>query len=275
MLLLYTGAFPSMTYSAGLDIGSKSTKLVFLDQDGIAGHYVIPTGANSGKAGEKIMAFGLADMQLVPGDITSLVATGYGRHSVKSAKRVSEISCQARAIRSLFPEAEVIIDIGGQDFKVIKLKKDGTILSFAMNDKCAAGTGRYLELMAEIFGMDLDTFSGGGGAESDEVEISSVCTVFAETEVVNHISRGAEEKEIISGIFRAVSKRVYSLAQRFIGNAEFVVFTGGVAMNMGVATAIERVSGRTVLTPREPQITAALGAAWIAKERKEEKNGNQ
>ncbi|MBW1785870.1 MAG: 2-hydroxyglutaryl-CoA dehydratase [Deltaproteobacteria bacterium] len=262
-----------MAYAAGLDIGSKSTKLVFLGQDGIAGHYVIPTGANSGKAGEQIMELGLADIQLVPDDIAFLVATGYGRHSVESAKKVSEISCQGKGIRSLFPEAEVIIDIGGQDFKVIKLKKEGTILSFAMNDKCAAGTGRYLELMAGIFDMNLDTFSEAGDTTSDGEEISSVCTVFAETEVINHISRGAEEKEIISGIFTAVSKRVYSLAQRFIGDATSVVFTGGVAMNIGVAKALERVSGCTILTPREPQITAALGAARIAREQISELSG--
>jgi len=255
-----------MRYAAGLDIGSKSTKLVFLGQDQIAGYYVIPTGGNSSKAGEKILELGLSDRHLGQDDISFLVATGYGRHSVESAKKVSEISCQARGIRSLFPEAVVIIDIGGQDFKVIKLKKEGTILSFAMNEKCAAGTGRYLELMADIFDMNLNTFAKAGDTASDGVEISSVCTVFAETEVISHISRGAEEKEIISGIFTAVSKRVYSLAQRFIGDAKSVVFTGGVAMNMGVAKALERVTGCDIQIPAEPQISAALGAAMIARE---------
>jgi predicted CoA-substrate-specific enzyme activase len=256
-----------MTYAAGIDIGSKSTKLVFLDQNEVAGHYVIATGGNSRTAGDKILELGLADRGLRRQDIASMVSTGYGRHSVQSATKVSEISCQAKGIRHLFPEAEVIIDIGGQDFKVIKLKREGGILSFAMNDKCAAGTGRYLELMADIFGMNLDEFARAGDTVGDGVEISSVCTVFAETEVISHISRGAEEKDIISGIFTAVSRRVYSLAQRFIGDAPSLVFTGGVAKNPGVAKAIERVTGCSVRIPAEPQVSAALGAAIIAAER--------
>jgi len=255
-----------MGYAVGLDIGSKTTKLVLLKHNQIAGHYVIPTGGNSRKAGEGILKLGLSDKNLNHNDIASLVATGYGRHSMESAKRVSEISCQAKGIKSLFSDARVIIDIGGQDFKVIKLKKDGNIASFAMNDKCAAGTGRYLELMADIFSMDLSTFGDAGDTTSDGVEISSVCTVFAETEVINHISRGAEEKEIISGIFTAVTKRVYSLAQRYIADGEPLVFTGGVAKNTGVAKTLERITGRSIHIPQEPQITAALGAALLAYE---------
>lgn len=255
-----------MKYVAGLDIGSKSTKLVFLLGGKIAGHYVIPTGGNSRKAGEKMMEIGLADMQLSRDDIASLVATGYGRHSVESAKKISEISCQAKGIKHLFPEVEVIIDIGGQDFKVIKLKKNGMIHSFAMNDKCAAGTGRYLELMAGIFDMELNAFADAGDKTSDGIEISSVCAVFAETEVINHISRGEKEKMIISGIFHAVAKRVYSLANRFIGNNTSLVFTGGVALNSGVARALERVTNCNIQIPDKPQISAAFGAAITAEE---------
>lgn len=255
-----------MIFTAGLDIGSKSTKLVLLTDDRMEGSYVIPTGGNSRAAGEKILERGLAHRGIERRDIAFLVATGYGRHSVESEKKVSEISCQAKGIRSCFPEAMVIVDIGGQDFKVMKLNPEGRVLSFAMNDKCAAGTGRYLELMAGIFGMDLESFSRGGDMLSEGVEISSVCTVFAETEVINHISRGSEEREIISGIFTAVSKRVLSLAQRFIGDAKSLVFTGGVAKNAGVAKALERVTGCNVQIPPEPQVTAALGAALIAGE---------
>lgn len=253
-----------MIFTAGLDIGSKSTKLVFLADGRMEGAYVDLTGGNSRAAGERILERGLINRGIARGDIAFLVATGYGRHAVEAGKKVSEISCQARGIRSYFPDARVIVDIGGQDFKVIKLTGEGRVLSFAMNDKCAAGTGRYLELMADIFGMDLQAFSRGGDMSSEGVEISSVCTVFAETEVINHISRGSEEREIISGIFTAVSKRVYSLAQRYLGDAASLVFTGGVAKNQGVAGALERVTGRTVQIPPEPQITAALGAALIA-----------
>lgn len=255
-----------MGYTAGLDIGSTSTKMVILSGDEIAGRYVIPTGANSRKACQKILEQGLTDKGLKQQDIDFFVATGYGRHSVNFGKAISEITCQAKGVRRFYPEAEVIIDIGGQDFKVIQLNHDGRVSNFAMNDKCAAGTGRYLELMANIFSMDLDAFGRGADFTNGGANITSVCTVFAETEVVNHVSKGTEEKEIIAGVFMAVSRRVYSLAKRLIGNNHSLVFTGGVAKNDGIAKALELVTRCTIQVPREPQITAALGAALFARE---------
>jgi predicted CoA-substrate-specific enzyme activase len=179
-------------------------------------------------------------------------------------KPISEITCQAKGVNWLFPDSEVIIDIGGQDFKVIKLGKEGRVLNFAMNDKCAAGTGRYLELMAGLFSVELDEFSKMTDFKNGGASITSVCTVFAETEVVNHISKGTEEAEIVAGIFVAVARRVYSLAKRHIQDSDSIVFTGGVAKNVGMKTALERVTNCAVLLPQEPQITAALGAALFA-----------
>jgi predicted CoA-substrate-specific enzyme activase len=255
-----------MSYVAGLDIGSTTTKLVILVKEKIKGHYVIQTGANSRKACQRILEMGLKDLGLKQDDIQSFVSTGYGRHNIGFGRPISEITCQARGVKQLFPEADLIIDIGGQDFKVIKLNQDGKVSNFAMNDKCAAGTGRYLELMAAIFNMNLDEFSDNADFGKGGASITSVCTVFAETEVINHITKGTDEKEIVAGIFMAVSRRVFSLARRLIEDASTLVFTGGVAKNRGMKTALAYVTKGHILVPSEPQITAALGGALFAGE---------
>jgi len=255
-----------MGYAVGLDIGSTSTKLIVLSGDKIITHHVMSTGANSRKAGQKILQTGLENKGLKREDMDFLVSTGYGRHMVDFGKPISEITCQAKGIKRVYPETQVIIDIGGQDFKIIQLNKVGRVSNFAMNDKCAAGTGRYLELMAGIFAMDLDVFSKNADFSNKGAMITSVCTVFAETEVINHITKGTKEEEIIAGIFMAVSRRVYSSAKRFIGDSESLVFTGGVAKNVGVATALEHVTQCSIQVPDQPQITAALGAAVFAQE---------
>ena len=249
----------------GLDIGSVSTKLVLLKDDEIYGHYVIPTGGNSRRSGHEILKLGAADKGLLEKDIRVIVSTGYGRYNVDVGKQISEITCQARGVAWLIPDVRVIIDIGGQDFKVIQLDKKGHVKNFAMNDKCAAGTGRYLELMAGVFSVDVKTFGTMGGDEDRAVEISSVCTVFAESEVVSHIAKGTDEKEIIAGVFGAVSQRVFSLAKRYIGGDKWFALTGGVAKNPGVLRALEKISGCSIKVPEEPQITAAIGAAILAK----------
>ena len=225
-----------MTYVAGLDIGSKTTKLVILKEGELFGSHVIPTGSNVLNTIKQILDFGLYNKGLRQKDIEFFVSTGYGRHMVDfSKKKLSEITCQAKGVRWIFPSVDTIIDIGGQDYKIIKLNGDGKVIDFAMNDKCAAGTGRYLEVMANIFSMNLDDFSKSAKNEKSTVEITSVCTVFAETEVVNLISKGYSEEKIIAGIFKSVSRRVYSLAKRFIENSKSIVFTGGGAKNSGLS----------------------------------------
>lgn len=253
-------------YAAGIDSGSTTTKFVLLRGDELDGSYVVPTGANSRGAYRKVMDAVKANAAAMP-EIERLVATGYGRHNIDAAtKQVSEITCQAKAINWLYPGAKVVIDIGGQDFKVIELDGKGHVLNFAMNEKCAAGTGRYLELMAGIFAMTLDEFSAAAAPAEKAVEITSFCTVFAETEVVGHVARGSDGAEIVAGIYNAVAKRVSSLARRYLAGKSELVFTGGVAKNTGMIRALERVTGCTVLTPPEPQTTGALGAALFARE---------
>lgn len=255
------------SFSAGIDSGSTTTKLVLLLDDEIDGSYVVPTGANSRGAYGKVMDVVRRSKAVDHVDIGSMVATGYGRHNIEGAtKQISEITCQAKAISWLHPSARVIIDIGGQDFKIIELDGKGHVANFAMNEKCAAGTGRYLELMAGVFAMSLDEFSLAAGVGERSVEISSFCTVFAETEVVGHIARGTDGAEVVAGIYNAVAKRVCSLAKRYLAGKSQIVFAGGVAKNSGMVRALERVSGCSVLVPAEPQTTVALGAALFARE---------
>ncbi|MBS4023952.1 MAG: 2-hydroxyglutaryl-CoA dehydratase [Dethiobacter sp.] len=251
-----------MGYVAGLDSGSTSTKLVVMQDEKIDRYYVVPTGGNSLRSAQKVLELWFEEADKTEHDLQCLVATGYGRENIKLAiKTVSEISCHAKGVHWLFPDCRVIIDIGGQDFKVIKLDKEGRVLNFAMNDKCAAGTGRYLELMANIFQMDLDAFGLAAFSAGGSVEITSVCTVFAESEVINHVSRGTAENEIVAGIFNAVARRVYSLAKQHIADAKEIVFTGGVAKNQGMIEALARITGCEVKVGFNPQITGALGAA--------------
>lgn len=252
---------------AGIDSGSTTTKLVLFQENQVDGSYVVPTGANSRAAHRRVMDLAMKSKAVESIDIRSSIATGYGRHNIDGvAKQVSEITCQARAIHWLYPSARIIIDIGGQDFKIIELDARGGVSNFAMNEKCAAGTGRYLELMAGVFAMTLDEFSLAAGPAEKSVEISSFCTVFAETEVVSHIARGTAEQEVAAGIYNAVAKRVCSLARRYLAGKSEIVFAGGVARNTGMVRALERVSGCSVLVPPEPQITGALGAALLARD---------
>lgn len=256
-----------MNLVAGIDSGSTTTKFVLLREGEIEASYVVPTGANSRGAQRKVMEVVKKSSCVEQGDLKAFVATGYGRHNIEGAtKQVSEITCQAKAINWLYPSARVIIDIGGQDFKIIEIDAKGHVAHFAMNEKCAAGTGRYLELMAGVFAMNLDEFSLAAGSAQKSVEISSFCSVFAETEVVGHIARGTEEHEVVAGIYNAVAKRVCSLAKRHLAGKSEVVFAGGVAKNSGMVSALERISGCAVLVPPQPQITGALGAALFARD---------
>lgn len=257
-----------MDYVAGVDSGSTTTKLVILDNSRIFGHHVIPTGSNCVKASQNILEIGLKKLDLDREDIKYIVATGYGRQQIDFAQsQVTEISCHAKGIHSIFPHIKVIIDIGGQDFKVIKLSEKGQVIDFAMNDKCAAGTGRYLELMSRIFEMELEQFGRAAAFALNKIDITSYCTVFAETEVINHISRGTPENDIIAGIFHAVAKRLYSMAKHYIGSEKEIAFTGGVSKYAGMIKALEDITGCSVLVPSEPQITGALGAALFALEK--------
>jgi len=252
---------------AGIDIGSLSTETVLLDAElrQLAVNLIL-TGSSSIKAAANSYRAALQTLDLRESDITFCVATGYGRNKAEFAhKQITEITCHARGARALFPEARTVIDIGGQDSKVIRIGPDGSVSDFVMNDKCAAGTGRFLEVMARTLEVDLDELGPLALKSDEDLRVSSMCTVFAESEVVSLIGDGVPEPRIAWGVCRSVADRSAGLAER-VGVVEPVVMTGGVAQNVGVVAALEKRLQIKLLLPREPQLVGALGAAHLAKE---------
>lgn len=254
-----------MKLYAGVDIGSATAKAVLVDDQGaIHAHVVIPSGGNLSLAADRVIVAALEQARANVSDIGALVATGYGRESVANkTKSVTEITCHAKGAHVLYPDARSVIDIGGQDSKAISLDAAGAVRKFEMNDKCAAGTGRFLEVMARTLEVPLAEIGPRALAADTPAKISSTCTVFAESEVISLLAQGQTVERILAGLCLAISQRVTSLASR-AGMAPRVIMTGGVAKNTGVVRAIEKAIGLPVTVPDEPQIMGALGAALLA-----------
>lgn len=254
---------------AGIDIGSISTEVVLLDPDGrVAGAAVVATGASPRRACEEAFSRALSEAGTDRGAVRFSVSTGYGREKAAPADlAVTEITCHARGARHLFPEARTVLDVGGQDTKVIRLTGAGRVADFVMNDKCAAGTGRFLEVMARTLEMDLEELGPRSLRSRKAAAISSMCTVFAESEVISLIASGTCLEDIARGIHAAIAERIAALAER-IGMESPAVMTGGVARNPGARAALEERFGLSLLVPRDPQLAGALGAALIAREKR-------
>lgn len=250
--------------TAGIDIGSSSSKVVIL-KDGLfpLSKVVVPVGTgSSGPMRSLDQALALAKCKLA--DINYMVATGYGRRNFPAAhQQISEITCHARGVITLIPESRTIIDIGGQDAKAIRLSPQGSVTSFVMNDKCAAGTGRFLEVMARVLEVDISALADLGAAAAYEATISSTCTVFAESEVISQLASGTGQAEVAAGSVRSVVRRVSALAKRVSPEA-MIVMTGGVSLNwLAVNFMCEELKLPVQVAP-DPQLTGALGAACIA-----------
>lgn len=250
---------------AGLDIGAATAKIVILNNNKILSSEVMPTGASVVGAGELVTRKALEKAGLTISEPEYIISTGYGRRAVSFAnKALTEIICHAAGVRWLIPEARTIIDIGGQDSKVIGIDDNGNIRDFVMNDKCAAGTGRFLEVMAGVLEVNIDEMGPISLLSQEPCEISSTCTVFAESEMVALRAEGRSREDIIAGINEALARRV-AIMGAAVGFKKEVVFTGGVAKNVGVRKALEDEIKLEILIPDEPQITGALGAALLAK----------
>jgi predicted CoA-substrate-specific enzyme activase len=251
-------------YFAGVDIGSTMTKVVIMNQSVLAS-VIGPTGPEHRKLANRVMEEALKKAKLPFEEITYLVATGYGRINVPFADRqITEISCHAKGVSYLFPEARTVIDIGGQDSKGIKLK-DGRAVDFVMNDKCAAGTGRFLEVAAEELGVKLEDMGKLSLEAKKTVRISNTCTVFAAQEVITKLTEGAALADIIAGLHEAIATRVYGMLRRLKIERE-VALTGGGAKNIGLVKALEAKLGFAVLVPPEPLLTGAMGAALLGRD---------
>ncbi len=248
----------------GIDVGSITTKAVMMKDGALVSAKVINTGYNTKNAGETVLEDIISEVRTKRSSIERIVATGYGRNSVPFAdKVVTEITCHASGGRYLNPKIRSVIDIGGQDSKAIIMDEKGRVKDFAMNDKCAAGTGRFLEVMARALEVNLDDFGKMSlNAENPSI-ISSICTVFAESEIISLISKGEKRENIIAGIHNSISVRVVAMAGR-IGLTAPVMMTGGVAKNIGVVKALEKKTGHPIFVSKEAQIAGAIGAAIIA-----------
>ena len=210
----------------------------------------------------------MEDAGLTQNQLNYIVATGYGRARMPIADdQITEISCHGRGAGFVFPEVRSIIDIGGQDSKGILVNEKGQAVKFVMNDKCAAGTGRFLEVMAVSLDVDLDDMSELAFKSKNEVEVSSVCTVFAESEVISLFAEGVDKADIAAGIYRAIARRVTGLVGQIISKTGQVTMTGGVAKSKGMIKALEKSLGIELVVAEEPQIMGALGAALIAHEK--------
>ena len=251
-------------YAAGVDVGAASGEVLIWDGQRIVTYSIVPTGFNSRRAAYQAMDRALEGTGISRDDIGAIVATGYGRIAIDYADRqVTEISCYAKGINHLYPEVRTIIDIGGQDSKAISVGTDGRVVDFLMNDKCAAGTGRFLEVMAKALELGVEDLGDISLKAREPHQVSSTCTVFAESEVVTLVAEGVNREDIVAGLHAAIAKRTMSMVNR-LGLVPPVAMAGGVAKNKGVVKAIEEEIGEALIVPSEPQIVGALGAALLA-----------
>jgi len=241
------------------------TKVVILE-DGILSSVIGPTGPEHRHLANRVMDEALKKACLSFESITYIVSTGYGRINVPFADRqFTEITCQAKGIVYLFPDAKTVIDIGGQDIKAIKIDSTGKTMDFVMNDKCAAGTGRFIEVIADTLGVALDKVGDLSLQSNSPSRISNICTIYAQQEVADSLSEGVSISDLLAGVNRSLAERISRLVNR-LKIEEKVVVTGGGAKNRGLLKALSEELGRKLFVPEEPLITGALGAALMGKE---------
>lgn len=250
--------------SIGIDVGSSATKAVAYNGQ-VLGSIVIPTGWNPKEAGAQALEQVLQVAGVSREHVGKIIGTGYGRISMPFLdKRVTEISCHAKGAIVSFPDTRTVIDIGGQDSKVISVGDGGSVRDFVMNDKCAAGTGRFLQVMTGVMDITLDEL-GQLAIEGEPIAINSMCTVFAESEIIGLLAQGISKGAIAGGIVRTIGSRLQSLTGR-IPLEEAVTFTGGVANNPAICALLSQQLGVRFNVPIHPQIMGALGAAVIGYE---------
>jgi predicted CoA-substrate-specific enzyme activase len=249
---------------AGIDVGAATAKAVILNDRKILSYAIIPTGFDVVNAANEVIELALEKAACSMNEIGFIMSTGYARNAVPFAnKAVTEIRCHAKGAHFQLPAVRTIVDIGGQDSKVIRVNESGNVVNFTMNDKCAAGTGRFFEVMAKVLGLDIDEMGPVALKSRHPCQISSTCTVFAESEMVSLRAQGKRREDLIGGIHKAAVSRIVTMGKA-VGYEREVVLTGGVAKNVGVKKYLEDAIKMEVVLPEEPQITGALGAALLA-----------
>jgi (R)-2-hydroxyacyl-CoA dehydratese activating ATPase len=257
----------SAPFTAGIDVGSTQTKGVMLDINGIiVASVIIDTGCDITGAAENAYSALCAEAGCLPGDVSYVVGTGYGRYRIEFGNmQVTEISCHARGAAHLFPDTRTVLDMGGQDTKAIRIGADGGVIDFCMNDKCAAGTGRFLSAAASVLEMPLEELSSVAASSSSPVLISNTCTVFAESEILAWIARGRSLGDIVLGAHQAIATRSVALLQR-VGLEPAITFTGGVSRNSCMVGLIELMVGQRLNVSSRAHFAGALGAALFARD---------
>lgn len=263
-----------MIYTAGIDVGSTQTKGIILnDKMEIVSRVLIDTGAYVTRAAERCFDEALKQPGLRREDVAYVVGTGYGRYKVTFGDtQITEISCHARGASYIFPGTRTVIDMGGQDAKGIKVGEGGEVKDFVMNDKCAAGTGRFLGNAADVLSLSLDEIGTLSLKAKVPVRLTTVCTVFVESDIMSYLAQGKKVEDILGGVHSAIAARTISLVRR-VGIEEEVTFTGGVSLNIGMVRALEDKLGMKLNVSPESHFTGALGASLFALERVSKQSG--
>ena len=257
-----------MAYAAGVDVGSTQTKAVVVDEEAtIIGRSLLPTGANVVMAAEHAFQAALGAAHVPEEEVGYVVGTGYGRYRVEFGdSQITEIVCHARGAAQMFPETETVLDMGGQDTKAIRIAKGGDVLDFCMNDKCAAGTGRFLHSAATALNLDLEDLGPTALQGMRPVDISTTCTVFAESEVLSWLAKGKKIQDILLGVHKSIASRSFALLRR-VGIEGEVTFTGGVTRNEAMVAVLNEILETDMNVSEESHYMGALGAALLALER--------
>lgn len=251
----------------GIDIGSVASKIAIIDEaEEQVGYCVTDTTPDIDETAQELLDRALAEMNLARFDVAYIVGTGYGRSTISLAdENKTEILCHAAGVHRQHPAVRTVIDIGGQDSKVIRLNAAGKVANFAMNNRCAAGTGRFTEVMAKALGIELSRWGEVVRSATRREKISSICTVFAESEIISKIMQKVPLNEILAGVCDSIATRIIETVQRVGGSEPEIAFTGGVANNEGIRLVLEDRLGTSLLIPRIPQSTGAYGAAVLAR----------
>lgn len=254
-----------MAYAAGVDVGSTQTKAVIINEDReIVGRSLIDTGANVVLAAENAYQEALKNADISEEEVEYVVGTGYGRYRVTFGNtQVTEISCHARGAVHMFPETRTVLDMGGQDTKAIRINQTGEIIDFCMNDKCAAGTGRFLGAASSALEIPIDELGPTALDAERPVRISTTCTVFAESEVLSWLGKGKKIEDILMGVHQSIAARSIGLMRR-VGIEDQITYTGGVAKNVGMVQALEKKLERKLNVSEESHYMGAIGAALFA-----------
>jgi len=254
-------------YFAGIDIGSAFSKAVVVTGSELVSYYIIPSGGNYKLAADEVAGRALSEAKLSFNDIAYVVATGYGAANVAFSNQVAtDIACQSRGVYNLFPSARTVIDIGGQFSRVFKVGEGGRATAFVLSEKCAGGSGRFLQVIARVLQIDLKEIGQLSLKSKNKLDFNTGCAVFAESEAISRIAEGASKEDILAGVHRALAAKVQNLVER-VGLEPDCALIGGGAKDIGLVRSIEEGLGLSLLVPEEPQIVAALGAALIAKEK--------